>query len=546
MVDPDKTHELSRYLLAPIRGMDFDDESFSLVAAKNVLEHTLNPDLALSEIHRVIANGGYLICMIPLDGDSIGVDNVALHPAFNYGNPLHVWKATFSGVLMRLANLGFTELQYEVHSHSQLFGTVNPTGERVIVVKAQKIKDIVKVPTQWLLGDAYWGAFLTLNCTGNCKYCIQYLSRDEFMNAKQDYAHEGLSSKQWVDFYNSIQKHKLQRLSVVGGEATLHDGFFDVVNGVKGYYKTVTTNLCAPCFEDIPNRFAASVQDEAKETLRINTSFHPKIISVDEFSSRVHQLKELGFVVDQIAMVDHPTSNFNYYYHEFIKKGLALNPQTFLGKFNNVLLPHPEFSISNDYREHGIDDYEKYTEGFSCETKSKVLCMTRRFLVAPNGSIFRCHYHLYSNRSPVGSVRSGTLPNPTDFVECVDYGYCNPCDYPHAKFRSMEIHLPNILMSLTKDQALTTSLLDDVNASPEDFKELVIEIAAELYHSNNPQWELYYNSNIKELLNAYILEGGHRDNSNSLLVAYFDGNLFRIVNGGVNIYRLLEEAALLK
>ncbi len=526
--------------------MDFDDESFSLVVAKDVLEHTQDPDAVLEEVYRVLADGGYLVCMVPLDGESVGIDEIAVHPAFNYGNESHIWKATIDSVLTRLFNLGFSEMEYNISEHSRLFGTARPLGDRVVTIRAKKIRDMVKVPTKWLVGTAYWAAFLTFNCTGNCKYCIQLLSKDEFMDAKLEYARTTIKPEEWVTFYNSLQRFKRQQLSLIGGEPTMYNGFFDVVNGLEGYYRTVTTNLCAPCFEDIPGKFDANIQSEKKEMIRINTSFHPKLISVDEFSNRVHQLRDLGYMVDQIAMVDHPTSNFQYYCTEFVKRGLAIAPQTFLGKANDILLPHPEFNIATNHNEHGIDNYDLYEEGFSCKSKSKVLCMTRRFLVAPNGNIFRCHYHAYSNSSPVGSIFDGVLPSSSDYIECKDYGYCNPCDYPHAKFRSMEINVPNILLSMSDNKEFVRALVEDLNNSPERFKELMIDVVAELYHSDNPYWELYHNDEIRKLINDFILEGGHINNSNAMLVAYLDGNLFRMLNHGINIYRLLEEEALLK
>ena len=70
--------------------------------------------------------------------------------------------------------------------------------------------------------------------------------------------------------------------------------------------------------------------------------------------------------------------------------------------------------MSVDHEEHGINNYDGYKEGFSCESKHEILCMTRRFLVAPNGNVFKCHYHLYSNRNPLGSALDGVLPQFKD------------------------------------------------------------------------------------------------------------------------------------
>jgi ubiquinone/menaquinone biosynthesis C-methylase UbiE len=535
-------HDKCKYMSCD--SLQYDDESFSLVVAKDVYEHCMNPTLAFNEAYRVLSDGGYILMMIPLDGEAVGIDDIAIHPSFYYNNKSHVWKATLKGVLARIFETGFTEVEYSIHHHSDLFGVTRAYGDRVVTVKAQKIKGIQKVPKKWLFDNLYWCAFLSLNCTGNCSYCIQFLSPDEFVSARTKYSKNKLKPEEWVKFYNNLQKYKNFKLGIIGGEPTMYEGFFDVVNGIKGYYKTVTTNLeFPPAFGDVHN-FIENIEDKA--SLRINTSFHPKLASVDEFCDKIHTLRNAGVVVDQIAMVDYPTSNFKYYYNEFIKRGLVLNPQTFLGKINNVLLPNPESDIARDHKEHGITNFPLYKEGFSYEEKNEILCMTRRFLVAPDGGIYRCHYHLYSRHGAIGNVRDEKLPEPSDYSLCNDFGYCNPCDFPHAKFRPTSINIPAILSQLVPDEDLVKTIVRYFTDNEEALAEVVSLISTELYLSDDVYWELYNNSTIRNALDSFVNEGGAIDNSNALLVAQFDGALFRQLPYGVNIYRLLADSALYK
>ena len=521
----------------------YDDNSFSLIVAKDIYEHSQIPNSAIGEAYRVLAHNGFILIMIPLDGEVAGVDDVVLHPSSNSGNESHLWKATLDGVLTRLFDVGFTEMEVFAYLHSQLFGEVRPFGDRVLVIRAQKIEGIRKVPIQWLLGNPYWAAFLTFRCTGNCAYCIQHICKDEFLKAKTEYSKNEMAPQEWIDFYNSLQKYKGQRLGIIGGEPAIYKGFTDIINGINGYYKTVTTNLKAPVFDDI-NVFSSNIEN--KGSLRINTSFHPEIITVDEFCDKVHKLRSCGFNVDQIAMVDYPTSNFRYYCNEFIKRGLALNPQTFLGKINNMLLPNPEFDVTRDHKEHGITDFSLYDQGFSCEEKSEVLCMTRRFMVAPDGGIYRCHYQLYSKHGVLGNIRDEEFPEFKDYTLCNDFGYCNPCDYPHAKFKSTSINLPSILLQLIQDEDIVRMTVEAFTENEHVLSGLVTFISTELYFSDSPQWELYNNLYIYNALNNFIKEGGETNNTNALLLAQFDGVLFRQLNYGVNIYRLLSGDALYK
>lgn len=524
--------------------LQFDDDSVSVVLAKDVYEHCKHPEQAISETYRVLADGGYVLAMIPLDGENVKVDDVHDHPVFYYGNYSHVWKATARGVVSRFFKHGFTDVEVWIYNHAQLFGESRAFGDNVMVIKAVKKEGITMVPDLWLLDNPYWAAFLTFMCSGNCDYCIQDICKDEFMKAKAMYNRGALLPNHWVDFYNNVQKWKNQRIGILGGEPTMYPGFFDVVNGLDGYYKTITTNLKTRAFENIAE-FTHSIV--SKENFRINTSFHPSIISVDEFAGKIHQLRESGFEVDQIAMVDHPLVNFKKYHNEFVKRGIALTPQTFLGKVGDELLPNPDAGIGKDYGEHGINNYPLYEKGFSCEEKSEILCMTRRFMVAPDGGIYKCHYHIYSRRNTLGNIKDLALPELNAFEGCGDFGYCNPCDFPHATFKEVNMDVPSTLSVIINDRDMIEALLEYFNdhTSPE-FHQVMYEVLGILYCSDDPYWSIYNDARIKELINSYLLDQEIWDNTKERYFAQLDGSLFRFLPQGVNVYRILDEVPMLK
>ncbi|MHA2220054.1 MAG: hypothetical protein ACXACY_29535, partial [Candidatus Hodarchaeales archaeon] len=149
--------------------------------------------------------------------------------------------------------------------------------------------------------------------------------------------------------------------------------------------------------------------------------------------------------------------------------------------------------------------------------------MTRRFLVAPDGGIYRCHYHLYSRRGTIGNVRDEKLPEPSDYNLCNDFGYCNPCDFPHAKFRPTSINIPALLSQLVPDEDLVKTIVGYFTDNEEALAELVSLVSTELYLSDDVYWELYNNLTIRNALDSFVNEGGAIDNSNALLVAQFDG-----------------------
>ncbi len=299
-----------------------------------------------------------------------------------------------------------------------------------LLEKAQKGEAIV-LPDKYCRPGSYWAAFLTLYCTAKCTYCIQHLEFDSFQKAQKV---KMLSGEQWVTILNSIKHDDGRPLAVIGGEASMHPDFLYILNNLEGYFVTVTTNVYSKVFEDI-DRFAEELKP--KSTIRFNTSFHPDYISIDDFCHRVKKLRENRLWVDQIAMVDHPESNFAEYQKEFQDRGVPLRPQTFLGNWKGVLYPNPNSNITNDLKETGISDYRRLEDGFSNRKRSSVLCATDRFLISPDGAVFNCHYRLYSRHDPVGSVLEG-FDLPSDYFICHDYGFCNLCDFSRVNFKPLD------------------------------------------------------------------------------------------------------------
>jgi SAM-dependent methyltransferase len=524
--------------------LKYDDESFSFVMAKDLLEHCTSPSKAISEAYRVLADGGTMTAMIPLDGEAHGRDDVITHPSFASGNHSHPWKATEEGVLRRFFEAGFTDVQTGFLLHSQLFGTERDLGDRVMVISAVKDKNIVKVPYQYVSGNPYWAGFLTLDCTSRCWYCIQHVCKSEFKVARTNYESNRLSGEEWINFYNRLQKFKGHRLGIIGGEPTLHPDFFDIVNGIKDYYMTITSNLTT----DNIKKFDTKIKD--KTNLRINTSFHPSAISVADFSDRVHMLRGQGFHVDQIAMVDTPFDDYRKYALQFIERGISLYPQTFLGIIKGELFPNPDSTVVTNHGETGIDNIAQYREGFSCKEKNDVLCATNRFLVAPDGGIYRCHYHLYSKREAQGDVRTGTFPPSQDYVMCKDYGHCNPCDFPHASFRMVNPDISQLLLGFCGgDKKMAGGIehtLKHYIKQDDKYQTFFTKVFSTLYASRNPWWELYNNKTLHAYINEFVCEGSIIDNDNAEFIGAFEYVLFKVVPAGVNLYRIFSDEALVK
>jgi len=524
--------------------LEFGDEQFSMVVAKDVIEHLPKPLQTLRDTYRVLADGGYFYALIPLDGEPQGFDDVIVHPSFNFGNESHLWKATLSGVMRRMFDVGFTDVEFRIFNHSQLFGKERPFGDAVALVCGVKKKDVIKVPAHYLLGNNYWAAFLTFKCTGNCSYCIQHVCKDEFMKARVEYEKNLLSGEEWVEYLNRLQRWNNMRLGLIGGEPTLHPDFFDIVNNVKGYYKTITTNLTS----DNILKFGTEIQ--SRDNLRINTSFHPKLISVDEFADKIHLLRGQGFFIDQIAMVDTPSTNFGGYHQKFLKRGIHITPQTFLGECEGEWYPNPDSTAAKDYGETGINDRAKYEAGFQCKQKQQALCYSTRFLMAPDGGIYRCHYQLYSGRDKQGGIRERTFPIDQDYRLCNDFGFCNPCDFPHVQFKGVTIPIEQIAHIIARGKPdlvdMCAALLADCSQKDQDHQKLFNTLFNVLYASIDPMWELYNNKELKKVVNEFVNKGGLEMNKHLELLCAYMNSIPKALNMPVNIYRIFDDMALAK
>jgi hypothetical protein len=61
-------------------------------------------------------------------------------------------------------------------------------------------------------------------------------------------------------------------------------------------------------------------------------------------------------------------------------------------------------------------------------TQSKeVLCRTRELLLAPDGTVYRCHRDLYKHGASIGNI-ADMQEISSDFRPCNNYLECHPCD----------------------------------------------------------------------------------------------------------------------
>jgi hypothetical protein len=260
--------------------------------------------------------------------------------------------------------------------------------------------------------------FITFRCSGDCPYCIQgKIKRNVYTEVSTD---------KWIDLIKGHQHGT--KIGLIGGEPTVYKGFKDIIEQcANDYVLTVTTNLKSKLFED----FNSFLLWASKYKVRWNMSFHPSVLSVNDFVNKVTLMRLHGLWVDQVASVD--CEEVRKYHKELCDSniGFWLQIDTSIDD-KGVLHPTKEELHTYGSGETGIYDYKEYS--FLCDGVKKkidVFCMTKKLLVNPEGEVFRCHRDIYSRENSIGNIFDR---NVTPNYICPNLGTCNPCDYNSIKY----------------------------------------------------------------------------------------------------------------
>jgi len=294
--------------------------------------------------------------------------------------------------------------------------------------------------------DYYFGVFLNLSCSLPCEYCVQKISIPGQPIAR----YSMMSGREWVEALNSIagrtkkrflRAPKRRKLSITGGEPSLHPDFAYILNNLDKNWKiTVTSNFMSPFFD---KDIKSLRQIKRRRGLKFNASFHFMYANIDEFIENVKKMKKAGFLIHSLFLVAHPAHMEKI--EAFRKRLLKVHPvvklQRFFGRYNGKLYPCEDAYDIRCEQEDGIRNYEAYREGFNQAGKKDIYCRMKKVLFAPNGDIYNCHYKLYTgHKDKFGNISDKDLHivMPQDFFLCHDYGFCNPCDSEGHAFKDPE------------------------------------------------------------------------------------------------------------
>ncbi len=253
----------------------------------------------------------------------------------------------------------------------------------------------------------YIGIFLTLDCNLNCPYCLNIMNGG---TRKRNI----ISSDDWASFINRLEiKQEGLPVTLQGGEPGVYPEFIELIKKIREDIKVdILTNLTFDVDRFISEIPPERINREAPYA-PIRVSYHAWGMDIKKLVEKILKLMKAGFRVGLYGL-DHPEYKEK---NEKARKicedlGIDFRIKEFLGYYKGKL-------------------YGTYKYQDACVGKrlgKKVLCRTSELLIDPEGKIFRCHYDLYTNINPIGSIFDEDLKIEDIFRPCENYGLCNPCD----------------------------------------------------------------------------------------------------------------------
>lgn len=262
----------------------------------------------------------------------------------------------------------------------------------------------------------YVAAFLTLNCNFRCNYCIN--RPDKKLVTRQI-----CSAADWISYLNRLDLPEDLPISLQGGEPSTHPEFFTILRGIREDLNIdILTNLSFDverlAREIPPERFLRKAPYAS-----IRVTYHPGQSNLEQTLDKIRFLVDRGYPVGlySIRVPGH---------------------EKLIAKVTEKVIP-----LGIDYRTKEYLGYSRgqvwgtyhYQEGVFSERRKNCECRTSELLIAPDGSVFRCHRDLYMDENSIGSIYGPDFHQPSyEFRPCNKFGECNPCDLKKKTNRFQE------------------------------------------------------------------------------------------------------------
>lgn len=250
----------------------------------------------------------------------------------------------------------------------------------------------------------YIGCFLTFACPYRCSYCINRFGRSPVSGYRP------IDGAQWVEFFRRLKTDV--PITLQGGEPGAHPDFLAIVRETLRFHAVdILSNLTFDLDEFIAEIDPQQINREAPYA-PIRVSYHPEQFSLETILGRVMKLQQAGFRVGLYG-VEHPGQiAANRAAADLCARlDIDFRLKPFLGWHEGVL--HGSFCEP---------------DGLSGRVVGRCDCAPSELLIAPDGSIHRCHHYIYNRQPALGQIADPDLTLRDDYLPCESFGLCNPCD----------------------------------------------------------------------------------------------------------------------
>ena len=247
-----------------------------------------------------------------------------------------------------------------------------------------------------------------------CSYCI---NRHDILKPRKE-----LIPEDWIKGLNRLvlKREIMTPITFQGGEPGRYKEFIGIIKNLNpNFYLDILTNLDF----DI-DQFMQEIPPERLQRdvpyASIRVSYHPEFSDLDTLLKKIVKMQNNNFSIGLFA-VTHPETDIELVRNRAKEVEVDFRTKEFLGKHKGKLYGqyrYPEAVKGNDLR--------------------KVQCQTTELLIAPDGSIHKCHRDLYCGEFPIGNILDDDLSVSFPFRDCDKYGECNPCDIKTKNNRFQE------------------------------------------------------------------------------------------------------------
>ena len=303
--------------------------------------------------------------------------------------------------------------------------------------------DLLSLPRNYHSSAAYWAHMVTFRCQGNCPYCLLD-NRGEHTTPRRA---EEMTAAEILGFWNGVWHKGGQRLSIIGGEPTLRADIADIVNNLDPLYEVTLTTNCAGVFHqggDFPKRFT-----RPRNRFRVNTTFHPHLMTPEEYVRVVRAYAQGGHRIGQIMYVDTPETDRYRDRIEAVNREMKIQLTPYLGFWSELehfkapfcpetMWPREEYAATKRVGERcGIHCFAAARDACGASEPRSVVCAhpTMSFIVGPQGNVYDCHYKMFYDVEPSCNIRTGAMVPTAEPRACRHYGFCNICDIPRIGCR---------------------------------------------------------------------------------------------------------------